>query len=168
MPWLLYTKGKSHQYLLDRRLGGVLSRSVCYGEEKNLSPARNPSPAVQPVVHHYTKWAISAFVLISSILERKWKAVFICIFWIYYSVIKVINVALSSSSSSTTFLNYEKHISFSLRPLLRIESNHLWLAIDQRNLISTSFVHRCWSVFTVQHLEPHSNVGTDLTLCRIC
>jgi hypothetical protein len=34
---------------LDRSLGGPQSRSGCFGEEKNLSPAGIRTPAVQPV-----------------------------------------------------------------------------------------------------------------------
>jgi hypothetical protein len=40
---------KSPQYSLDRRLGGPQNRPGRGGEEKHLAPARNPTPAVQPV-----------------------------------------------------------------------------------------------------------------------
>jgi hypothetical protein len=33
----------------DRRLCGLQSRSECYGEEKNLAPAGNRTPSIQPV-----------------------------------------------------------------------------------------------------------------------
>jgi hypothetical protein len=35
MLWLLYSKGKSLWYALDRRLGGLQSCSGCGGEEKS-------------------------------------------------------------------------------------------------------------------------------------
>jgi hypothetical protein len=38
MPLLLYLKGMSLHYPLDRRLGGPQSQSGCCGEEKNLLP----------------------------------------------------------------------------------------------------------------------------------
>jgi hypothetical protein len=40
---------KNPQYSLDRRLVGPQNRSGRCGEEKHLAPARNPTPAVQPV-----------------------------------------------------------------------------------------------------------------------
>jgi hypothetical protein len=42
---------KEPQYSLERRLGGPQNQSGRCGEEKHLAPARNPSPAVQPVGH---------------------------------------------------------------------------------------------------------------------
>jgi hypothetical protein len=50
-------------YPLDRRLGGLQSRSGRGGEEKNSQPRResNPrTPIVQPVAQRYTGWAITA------------------------------------------------------------------------------------------------------------
>jgi len=38
MPWVLYSQGKSTQYLLDRRLGGPQSCIGHSGEEKNNQP----------------------------------------------------------------------------------------------------------------------------------
>jgi hypothetical protein len=49
----LYSQGNSQQYPLDRRLDGPQSRSGHYGEDKNLVPARNRTPAVQPVACLY-------------------------------------------------------------------------------------------------------------------
>jgi hypothetical protein len=59
----LCPQGKSHWYLLDRRLGGPQSFFGCGGEEKNSQPRResNPrTPIVQPVAQRYTDWAITA------------------------------------------------------------------------------------------------------------
>jgi hypothetical protein len=47
-------------YPLYRRLGGPQNRSGYYGADKNLSPAGNRTPAIQPVVCCYTDWDISA------------------------------------------------------------------------------------------------------------
>jgi hypothetical protein len=55
---LLYPWEKSTQYPSDRRLGGPQSRSKCCGEERNLAPARNWGPVIQPVDHCYTDWSI--------------------------------------------------------------------------------------------------------------
>jgi hypothetical protein len=41
--------GKSPWYPLDRRLGGPQNRPGRYREKKNIAPAGNPTPAVQPV-----------------------------------------------------------------------------------------------------------------------
>jgi hypothetical protein len=46
--------GEDPLYPLDRRLGGPQSLFGRYGEEKNLAPARNLTPAVQPIACHYT------------------------------------------------------------------------------------------------------------------
>jgi hypothetical protein len=52
-PQPLYPKGKSPRYPLDRRLGGSQSRSGGCVEEKNLTPAGNRNPAVQPIARRY-------------------------------------------------------------------------------------------------------------------
>jgi hypothetical protein len=57
MPRLLYSRWKSPQYPLDRRLGGPQSRSGPRREEKILDPY--PS-VVQPVASRYTDYAIPA------------------------------------------------------------------------------------------------------------
>jgi hypothetical protein len=44
-----YPPRKSPWYSMDRRLGGPQNRSERCAEEKYHAPARNPSPAVQPV-----------------------------------------------------------------------------------------------------------------------
>jgi hypothetical protein len=46
---------------LDMRLGGLQSRSGHCGEEKKLAPARNRTPAVQPVTRRYTDGAIQCY-----------------------------------------------------------------------------------------------------------
>jgi hypothetical protein len=56
------SEGKHPQYPLDRRLGGVQCQSERYGEEKNLTPAGNQTPAVQLVASSYTDRAIPALV----------------------------------------------------------------------------------------------------------
>jgi hypothetical protein len=45
---------------LDGNLGGPLNRCGSYGEERNLAPAGNWTPAVQTVARRYTDWVISA------------------------------------------------------------------------------------------------------------
>jgi hypothetical protein len=50
----LGTRWRSPQYLLHRRLGGLQTRSERCGEDKQLGPARNRTPAVQPVARHCT------------------------------------------------------------------------------------------------------------------
>jgi hypothetical protein len=62
MPQLLYPRGKSAQYPLDR-LGGPQSRSGWRREEKIFDPTgtRNSDlSAIQPVARHYTNYAIPA------------------------------------------------------------------------------------------------------------
>jgi hypothetical protein len=59
---LLYPWGKSPWYSLNRMLGEPQSRSGCYGEEKNLVPARNGTLTVQPVARYCTDWDIPTFV----------------------------------------------------------------------------------------------------------
>jgi hypothetical protein len=54
---------KEPQYPLDGRLGGPQGQSGCYGEEKNLAPARNQMLAVQPITCLYTDSAITALVI---------------------------------------------------------------------------------------------------------
>jgi hypothetical protein len=56
-PRSLYLRGNRPRYPLDRRLGGPQSRYGRCGEEKNLAPAGNRNPAVQPVARLYTDWA---------------------------------------------------------------------------------------------------------------
>jgi hypothetical protein len=46
-PQLLYLQGKIYQYSMDKRLGGLQSRSFHCGE-KSLAPVRNWTLAVQP------------------------------------------------------------------------------------------------------------------------
>jgi hypothetical protein len=45
MPRPLYPRGKSHQYPLDRRLGGPQSRSGRFGEGKILYPTETRTPS---------------------------------------------------------------------------------------------------------------------------
>jgi Fe-S cluster biosynthesis and repair protein YggX len=50
-PWPLYPQKKSPCYPLDRRLGGLQSRSGRRGEEKNFQPLPGfEHPIIQPVV----------------------------------------------------------------------------------------------------------------------
>jgi hypothetical protein len=53
-----YSHGNSPLYPLDRRLGGLQSRSVCCGERKNLPPDGNRTPADQSVARRYIDWPI--------------------------------------------------------------------------------------------------------------
>jgi hypothetical protein len=57
-PLPLYHRGKSHTYPLDRRLDGPQGRSGHGGEEKNLVPAGNRTPAVELISRLYTDRAI--------------------------------------------------------------------------------------------------------------
>jgi hypothetical protein len=50
--------GKIIRYPLDSGLGEPQRRSGRYGEDKNLVPTGNRTPAVQPVARRYTDWAI--------------------------------------------------------------------------------------------------------------
>jgi hypothetical protein len=51
----LYPPGKEPLYPLDRRLGGLQSRSGRGGEEKNSQPLPGlEPPIIQPVAHRYT------------------------------------------------------------------------------------------------------------------
>jgi hypothetical protein len=47
-------QGNHPRYPLDRRLSGSQSLSGRFGEETNLAPAGNRTPAVQPVARRYT------------------------------------------------------------------------------------------------------------------
>jgi hypothetical protein len=53
-PRSLYARGNRLRYTLYRRLGGPQSRSGRCGEETNLTPAGNQTPAVQPVARCHT------------------------------------------------------------------------------------------------------------------
>jgi hypothetical protein len=53
-PGRFTLRGNCPRYPLDRRLGGPQSRSGHYGEEKNLTPAGNRTPVVQPIACRYT------------------------------------------------------------------------------------------------------------------
>jgi hypothetical protein len=52
-PRLLYPRGKSIRYPLDKRLGGPQSRSGRHGAEKSLTPA------IQPVIIIFVAVAVS-------------------------------------------------------------------------------------------------------------
>jgi hypothetical protein len=45
------------------------NQSGCYGEEKNLTPARSQTPAVQPVAHHYTNSGIPAVIKLFKLFK---------------------------------------------------------------------------------------------------
>jgi hypothetical protein len=52
-PWLLYPRGKSHRYTLDRRLGGLQS------QRKFLTlPGFDPDSVVQPVASRYPDYVV--------------------------------------------------------------------------------------------------------------
>jgi hypothetical protein len=54
-PRPLYPQGKNPWYPLDRRLGGLQSRSGRGGEEKNSQPLSGlERPIIQPVAQRYT------------------------------------------------------------------------------------------------------------------
>jgi hypothetical protein len=54
-PRLLYFQGKNPWYPLDRRLGGLQSRSGRGGEDKNSEPQPGLEPRIiQPVAQRYT------------------------------------------------------------------------------------------------------------------
>jgi hypothetical protein len=62
-PRPLYPREKSPRYPLDRRLGGLQSRSGRFGEGKIFDPTgtRTPTPSiVQPVASRYTDYATPA------------------------------------------------------------------------------------------------------------
>jgi len=52
----LYPQGKSHSYLLDRRLAGPQSRFGCGGEDKSS----HPSPGLEPPFIQPVAWRIPA------------------------------------------------------------------------------------------------------------
>jgi hypothetical protein len=54
-PHPLYPHGNSLLYPLDRRLGGLQSRSGRCGEDKNSQPLpRQEPPIIQPITQRYT------------------------------------------------------------------------------------------------------------------
>jgi hypothetical protein len=57
-PLSFYFRGNNSRYLLG--LGGPQSQSGRYGEEKNLNPAEDQTPAVQSAARHYSDWATPA------------------------------------------------------------------------------------------------------------
>jgi hypothetical protein len=73
-PLSLYHRWKSSRYPLDRRLGGPRSRSGHWSREKTLASTGNRTPAVQPVAHRYTDWAIESrifkFLYFSLLFSR--------------------------------------------------------------------------------------------------
>jgi hypothetical protein len=51
-PWPLYPQVENSRYTLDRRLGGLQSRSRRGGEEKKFQPLpRLEPPTIQPVIY---------------------------------------------------------------------------------------------------------------------
>jgi hypothetical protein len=62
-PAALYPRGKDSRYSLDRRLGGLQSRSGHRGYKKSSAPAGDQTPIVQPVAKHYIAWATSATLI---------------------------------------------------------------------------------------------------------
>jgi hypothetical protein len=49
----LYPWGNRSKCPLDKRLSGPQDQIARYGEEKNLAPAKNQTPALQPIAHLY-------------------------------------------------------------------------------------------------------------------
>jgi hypothetical protein len=58
--WPLYSRGKSPQYQLDRRLGGPHSRSGHCGDTSLHRDSNSDPSVVQPVASHFIDYAISA------------------------------------------------------------------------------------------------------------
>jgi hypothetical protein len=69
-PRPVYSRGNRPQCSLVRRLGGPLSRSGLYGEEKNSSPATNRTPVVQPIARCYTYWGIPTSIIIIQLVNK--------------------------------------------------------------------------------------------------
>jgi hypothetical protein len=66
--------GKELRHFLDRRMGGLQSRSRRYEEQENISLAGNQTPAVQPVARGCTVWGIQAHqICYMLILKRVFK-----------------------------------------------------------------------------------------------
>jgi hypothetical protein len=59
-PAALYPRGKDPRYPLDRRLGGLQSRSGRRPEEKSSASVGDRNPVVQSVVINYTDWVTAA------------------------------------------------------------------------------------------------------------
>jgi hypothetical protein len=60
-----FPPGKSPQYQADGSLGWVPEPvRTLWSREKSFAPARNRTPAVQPVAHRYTDWAMLAVFII--------------------------------------------------------------------------------------------------------
>jgi hypothetical protein len=59
-PRPISPQGKRSRYPLDRRLCGPQSRSGLYGEQKNLAPSGNRTPAVQIIDRRYADRVIPA------------------------------------------------------------------------------------------------------------
>jgi hypothetical protein len=51
-------KGKQCWYWLDTKLGRPQSQPGCREVQKNIAPARIPTPTIQPVASQYRNWAI--------------------------------------------------------------------------------------------------------------
>jgi hypothetical protein len=73
------TRGNSPRHSMNRKFGGSQSRSGRYGEKKNLTPAGNRTPAVQPIAiptglsrllcRHYTIIIITTTIIIIIIIN---------------------------------------------------------------------------------------------------
>jgi hypothetical protein len=55
------------------KLGASKSRSGFCGEEKNISLSEIRAPAVHPVAHHYTDWAMTVYL--ASYGQDKWGSI---------------------------------------------------------------------------------------------
>jgi hypothetical protein len=107
-PWSLYPRGNRSRYPLARRLGGPQSRSEHCGGEKNLTPTKIWTSAVQPVACRYTDWAILTPLLTRT--QRK-EDMFNFYIYIYKTVLQVfedfqpvywMNVLLGDSNMTGT------------------------------------------------------------------
>jgi hypothetical protein len=84
--------GAIHHYPLNRRLGGPQSRYKCSGEQKNLSPFRDPKPdgparslviiptKLSQLLHgHVKNWIEFQFISKRFTLQRTWNTIPACL-----------------------------------------------------------------------------------------
>jgi hypothetical protein len=145
-----YSWGKDTRFTLDRRLGGPHSGSGRCGGERNLDPAWNRTPVVQPVVHLCTEWEIPDFNYVHSgpshlsSLEISWikcdTAFAFILSWhvsIFFDhlqrVIFSLSLSLYTSTQSRDYCLYPKVVYIVLHVTLA-SINTLWLKIPSLNL----------------------------------
>jgi hypothetical protein len=113
-PLPLYPGRKSPWYPLDKRLGGLQSRSGRRGEEKILDPTgtRTPDPSIaQPVASRYTYCAIPTSRN-AYLVRNIWRVSF-------FSINCVITIKCVSCQRDVT----QKHQSFLTWIILKFETN---------------------------------------------